>query len=396
MGGVSVCLRNVYISGVAAIAALPLVALSSAIRAETPVIPLPTPYQATQTDAFRYPVSLDGHPTVYLSSYSLHDAPTAARLAQLDKKQCNGEAYARDIGQLREDQKFEDHYYHEKLKAIAEAKAQLESDQAVYDAYKEAFNEAVAAGKDTKAPYARMAKAEEALKRDEYNSGPYAEADAERMLQDANTIGTLILWLEEMKFNCHEVVKRRGLPPPLQAPPPTPAPPPAHDVPPQVRDAPRCARTEAVILQINEARTNPTGYLRRWHSPPLDVETFLKQQAPLPPIKEIRPLDDAAQRHADDQGPIGLQGHVGTDGSKPMQRIHDAGLYAMLNEEVISVGETTAEGEIHQLITDPGNVGHPHRDDLFNPQVTLAGVGCAPDKKYGQITVIDLSSPSVR
>ena len=83
-------------------------------------------------------------------------------------------------------------------------------------------------------------------------------------------------------------------------------------------------------------------------------------------------------------------------GSKPMQRIHDAGLYAMINAEVISVGQVTAAGEIHQLITDQGNAGHPHRDDLFNPLVTLAGVGCGPDKRYGQITVIDLSSPSLK
>jgi uncharacterized protein YkwD len=151
-----------------------------------------------------------------------------------------------------------------------------------------------------------------------------------------------------------------------------------------------------VIKEINDARTDPQGYLVKWGAADPESVAFLRRQSPIVPVEEDARLDTAAQRHADDQGPIGLQGHVGTDGSKPMQRIHDAGLFAMMNAEVISVEQSTAAGAIHQLITDQGNVGHPHRDDLFNPMLTIAGVGCGPDKRYGQITVIDLSSPPVK
>jgi hypothetical protein len=76
-----------------------------------------------------------------------------------------------------------------------------------------------------------------------------------------------------------------------------------------------------------------------------------------------------------------------------MDRIHDAGLYAMVNAEEISSGQVSAAGVVHQLIADKGVPGHPHRADLFDKMLRLAGVGCTPD---GGDTVIDLSSPSVK
>ena len=184
--------------------------------------------------------------------------------------------------------------------------------------------------------------------------------------------------------------------PPKKTAPALPRATPAEVAPVKTGMAPPCNRSGAVLAEINAARTDPASYARSW---PMggrvgDVSealAFLNRQAPLPPLTASPQLDGAAARHAADQGPSDRPGHTGTDGSGPRDRIQAAGVFSMIVTEEISVDQDAAAGVVRQLIVDAGNPSHMHRADLFSPLEMFAGVGCAANRAFHTITVIDLA-----
>jgi uncharacterized protein YkwD len=60
-----------------------------------------------------------------------------------------------------------------------------------------------------------------------------------------------------------------------------------------------------------------------WEGRPAWVEAIeeLKAFEPLPPLEWSDGLALAAQAHCSDAGPNGIQGHYGSDGSTPFERI---------------------------------------------------------------------------
>ena len=152
----------------------------------------------------------------------------------------------------------------------------------------------------------------------------------------------------------------------------------------------------AVLAEINFARTNPAEYAKTLLQNPRtsatdEAVTLLDHQAPLAPVTASPMLDVAAARHAADQGPGGLTGHTGTDGSTARDRIQGAGVYSMIIAEDISLGQESAGGVVRQLIIDERNPTRMHRSDIFNPLLKFAGVGGGPHKVYHSMCVIDLS-----
>lgn len=147
-----------------------------------------------------------------------------------------------------------------------------------------------------------------------------------------------------------------------------------------------------VIEEINRARTNPQAYADAWPHGDQESLDFLRRQTALLPVDPNQPLEDAAERLANDPNAVD---HTGSDGSRPMQRIHDAGLFSTITAEVIAKEQRTPEDAVHQLITDLGNPTKPHRSDLFNPNFTLIGVACALDRPH-PVIVIDLSNPPMK
>lgn len=177
------------------------------------------------------------------------------------------------------------------------------------------------------------------------------------------------------------------------------------------------ALDRAVLAELNAARADPAGYaakLRRWrvfyHDRLLQTpgdETGvmtregvaavdeaiadLERMAPLPPLDSSPLLIRSAARHVADQGPEGLVGHVGSDGSTVGQRLRDAGMWAGLAAENISFGHSTAEAVVRQLIIDDGVPDRGHRANIFDAKLNLAGVGCGPHQRYGWMCVIDFA-----
>jgi len=172
---------------------------------------------------------------------------------------------------------------------------------------------------------------------------------------------------------------------------------PCPEEPPKTSMVPRPgAACAGVYAELNAARADPAHYAQILRAGPQTAATveaiaFLERQSSLPPLTPDPRLEAAAARHAADQGPGGLTGHTGTDGSTARDRIQGAGIFSSIIAEEISLGQADAAAVVRQLIIDEGSPGGMHRSDLFNPLVRFIGVGCGPHQRYHTMTVIDLS-----
>lgn len=193
-------------------------------------------------------------------------------------------------------------------------------------------------------------------------------------------------------------------------------------------DAPEMTRGElspalgaAVLAEINRARTNPRGYAERlrayrtyYHGDvvrapgdEVGVRThegvaalneaidYLERRRPLRPLVPNSRLRASAARLAEEEGPTGRVGHVGSDGLTPGQRMREAGAWAGITEENISYGQATAAAVVRQLIIDDGVPSRGHRASIFEPGLSAAGVKCGPHIRYGYMCVIDLAGAMV-
>jgi hypothetical protein len=169
---------------------------------------------------------------------------------------------------------------------------------------------------------------------------------------------------------------------------------PPHAPPPETRQP--SSLEIAVLDDINKARTDPHGYASLLRPAPYvditDAAAFLSNHAPIAPLALDPRLASAAIAHEEDQGPKGGESHTGSDGSRPSERMRAVGVQTSEYAEVISIGYPTAPGVLQQLLVDQPGPNHPHRDDLFDPNLAVAGVGCGPSTKFGTICVIDLAS----
>jgi len=152
-----------------------------------------------------------------------------------------------------------------------------------------------------------------------------------------------------------------------------------------------------VLFELNFARTRPADYAetlmeRGEPSEALDEAVdFLQSQDPLPPLAPSAILARAAASHAADQGPRGLVGHRGSDGSNLGQRIQRYGVWGGVAAEGISYGQASARDVVRQLIVDEGVPNRSHRQDIFSTSVRHAGVGCGPHRVWGAMCVIDFA-----
>ena len=162
----------------------------------------------------------------------------------------------------------------------------------------------------------------------------------------------------------------------------------------------------ALLDELNLARAQPAAYAqilanearsRRDSEAVTDPDAFreaiafLQRQAPLPPLRASDGLRGAALSHALLQGRTGGFGHE-EDGEAPLDaRMHDHGVWASLMAENISYGYIRPRDVVRQLIVDSGVPDRGHRANIFDPELRVAGVACAPHRAYGAMCVIDFT-----
>ena len=153
----------------------------------------------------------------------------------------------------------------------------------------------------------------------------------------------------------------------------------------------------AVLQEINWVRAHPGEYAEQLRDGPETRATdeaidFLQRRAPAPPLQFNDRLRLSAADHATDEGRHGAFTHTGSDGSSAGERMHRAGVWAGMLAEEMSAGENRADDIVRQLIIDEDVPGRGHRNDLMDPFLKQAGVGCASHPVYGVVCVIDLAS----
>ena len=156
-----------------------------------------------------------------------------------------------------------------------------------------------------------------------------------------------------------------------------------------------------VLDAINFIRAHPRDYaedLRRGEMTPATEEAiaYLERRAPAPPLRSEPGLGASATRHAADQGRHDSFEHTGSDGSSAGERMQRAGVWAGLLAEEMSAGDMSAADLVRQMIIDEDVPDRGHRNDLLDPELKRAGVGCASHPTYGTICVVDLASGAPR
>jgi uncharacterized protein YkwD len=170
-----------------------------------------------------------------------------------------------------------------------------------------------------------------------------------------------------------------------------------------------------VLEALNTARSNPAAYaqqLREYrgyfhanllHYPgqSVDIQTqegvvvvdetigFLGHQPALQPVMEGVMLEENAASQVADQARHGGEGHLGSDGSTPAERMRrrGGGTYVA---EVIAYGPLDPTDVVRQLIVDDGVADRGHRSIIYSGELRFAGVACGPHPEYRTVCVIDL------
>jgi uncharacterized protein YkwD len=117
--------------------------------------------------------------------------------------------------------------------------------------------------------------------------------------------------------------------------------------------------------------------------------TFLRAAKPLPALEPAEPACLAARDHAADMIKNGIVGHIGSDGTKPNDRVDRYGKWLGAIGEAIVYQMDTPRHIVIGMIIDDGTKSRGHRNDLFSENYKVAGLSISEQNAGGQICVID-------
>lgn len=172
----------------------------------------------------------------------------------------------------------------------------------------------------------------------------------------------------------------------------------------------------AVVKELNLARTNPAAYARlidkekKFYKGKIirkpgriammtreglsavnEASKVLKKQKALPAFSVAEGLSKAAADHAREQSKTGATGHSGRGGSTPFQRMNRYGSWQHTAGENISYGFNEGRDVVMQLIIDDGVPSRGHRENIYNKEFKVIGVGCDKHPKFRFVCVIDFA-----
>ena len=169
----------------------------------------------------------------------------------------------------------------------------------------------------------------------------------------------------------------------------------------------------AIVYEINMARTNPKGYAsllgkwKRYYDGKLlkiPGETILitqegvtavneaigsmRSRNPVPKLNPSKGMSSGARDHVTDQGSSASSQHKGSDGSQPWDRVNRYGTWERSIGENIAYGSDKARNIVMFLIIDDGVSSRGHRKNIFNPDFRVIGVACGHHATYRTVCVI--------
>ncbi len=162
------------------------------------------------------------------------------------------------------------------------------------------------------------------------------------------------------------------------------------------------AQTDEVLTLINEARTDPQGFLQNRLTPYLkenDMEdndyakslvSDLTSAKKLAPLTSSPVLEKTARGHALDMGSNGIVGHNSSDGTTFVKRLRKKITTGMIAENC-DYGNTDPLHIVMALLIDDGITSLGHRKNILNPALTKIGIAIEKHKTYGMNCVMDFS-----
>lgn len=145
------------------------------------------------------------------------------------------------------------------------------------------------------------------------------------------------------------------------------------------------------VDEINELRCNPRRYGENKLKPLLEsypnknrVEGVSALKEAIEALGEAKPcralerhagMDRAARDHAVDLESMESASHVGSDGSKPADRLSRYGQWYEAVAEIFSVGETSPADVVANLVICDGSKARRERSVLLNDDLRVCGIG---------------------
>lgn len=166
---------------------------------------------------------------------------------------------------------------------------------------------------------------------------------------------------------------------------------------------------QEVAALINRVRTEPSFFLRDIENYYRHVRSFtpnkrelekavkeirkqLVKQKPLAPLSFDSILVRAAIDHLRDTERHALIGHIGSDGSTPLDRVKRYSERTTIGE-CITYGQRTASMILAAFLVDEGTPDRGHRINILGPNYTSVGIATGTHPKYGTTAVIVLAAP---
>ena len=118
---------------------------------------------------------------------------------------------------------------------------------------------------------------------------------------------------------------------------------------------------------------------------------FLQKATPLPQFDLSQGISLAARERLVDMSKTGTQGHRGSDGSLPNDRLDKYGSWSKSIGEAISYNVGTAREVVLGFIVDDGTSNRGHRKNIFSPDYTVVGIASGDSLKPSSNCVVDFA-----
>lgn len=105
----------------------------------------------------------------------------------------------------------------------------------------------------------------------------------------------------------------------------------------------------------------------------------------LKPLQWSEGLSQACYDHIRDQGPQGQNGHTGSDGSSPFDRIDKYVKSTMSGENLAYSDAVTGTDMVLQLLIDDGVPSRGHRTNIMSKDFTHVGISCGCHSYYTEM-----------
>jgi len=186
-------------------------------------------------------------------------------------------------------------------------------------------------------------------------------------------------------------------------------------------DSPLLSKQEQLLLdEINLARSNPAAYVtflqeyRTYYQDKLvhfpdgrvlvtnegvaaldDAIAYLRTVSPATAFEVKKGMVLSAKLHLDDMLKSGRDGHIGSDGSKPEDRMTRFGSWQDSVGEDIVYNSRTPRNDVIGLIIDDGVASRGHRKNIFKPTFKVIGISLGQPVKEKTRCVITFAGDFV-